>query len=135
MCINTDGCVWLGACVCVLYVDSVDTRSVLDAMRDLISLCNIYIDSRRKAGSRANGLLLKNIATYITRILRVNFCQYLFSVIGGRFLSKEECPALEHRPCSVWHFPVLHLNCPKTKICWRHHLKSVKVKGKGSALK
>lgn len=53
--------------------DSVDTRSVLEAMRDLVSLCNIYIDTRRKAGSRPNSLLLKNIATYITRILRVNF--------------------------------------------------------------
>jgi len=52
--------------------DSVDTRSVLDAMRELVSQCNIYIDSRRKTGSRPNSLLLKNIAMYVTRMLRVS---------------------------------------------------------------
>jgi len=47
-------------------------------MRDLVSLCNVYIETQRKTGSRPNSLLLKNIAVYITRMLRVNF-QFLYT--------------------------------------------------------
>jgi len=42
-------------------------------MKELVGLCNVYIDSLRKPGSSPNNLLLKNIAMYITRMLRVSF--------------------------------------------------------------
>ncbi|KAK2157413.1 hypothetical protein LSH36_192g03015 [Paralvinella palmiformis] len=51
--------------------DSVDTRSCMDAFRELITSTNIYIDSRVKVGSSPNGLLLKNIAKYITDMFKI----------------------------------------------------------------
>ncbi|KAI0208122.1 Cysteine--tRNA ligase, cytoplasmic [Lamellibrachia satsuma] len=50
--------------------DSVDTRAALDAMRELVSSSNVYIDSHRKSGIATNRLLLQRIATYVTKMLR-----------------------------------------------------------------
>lgn len=50
--------------------DNVDTRTVLDVLRDLVAGCNIYIrDSSKSAG--VNKLLLKRIAEYITDLLHI----------------------------------------------------------------
>nr|CAG4638301.1 EOG090X02DZ [Cyclestheria hislopi] len=48
--------------------DNVDTRSALDSIRDLVTACNIYL---RQTEKQANGLLLKNVAQYLTDIFRM----------------------------------------------------------------
>lgn len=50
--------------------DNIDTRTVLDRIRDLIGHCNVYIRDH-KANGTPNHLLLKRIAVYITKILRI----------------------------------------------------------------
>lgn len=54
--------------------DNIDTRSVLDNLRDLVSSTNVYIKNN---GEKLNRLLLKKIAAYITDIL------YIFGAING----------------------------------------------------
>lgn len=50
-----------------IIADNVDTRTVLDILRDLVSNCNVYIrDTTQK-----NALLLRRIAAYITDILHI----------------------------------------------------------------
>lgn len=56
------------------FLDNIDTRTVLDNLRDLVSLSNIYIRDNRDA---LNSLLLKRIALYITDIL------FIFGTIAG----------------------------------------------------
>nr|CAG4643781.1 EOG090X02DZ [Lepidurus arcticus] len=46
--------------------DNVDTRACLDAIRELVSACNIYV---RK--STPNRLLMKNVSLYITKLFRI----------------------------------------------------------------
>lgn len=51
--------------------DNVDTRSAMESIRDLISQANVYI-ARTEAEKRVpNCLLLRNIATYVTRLFRI----------------------------------------------------------------
>lgn len=59
--------------------DNVDTRTVLDTLRELVTQCNIYIrDNSTATGVKpTNGLLLKRIASYITDIL------HIFGAING----------------------------------------------------
>ncbi|KAH8402094.1 hypothetical protein KR009_009720 [Drosophila setifemur] len=54
--------------------DNIDTRSALDAIRELVSASNVYIRDNK---TRLNSLLLRNIATYITDLLHV------FGAIAG----------------------------------------------------
>nr|CAG4649995.1 EOG090X02DZ [Sida crystallina] len=54
--------------------DSVDTRTALDAIRDLVSACNVYMrQSRLQAQNQPepNRLLLKNVALYLTHIFQM----------------------------------------------------------------
>ena len=51
--------------------DNIDTRSSLEALRDLVSACNTYLDESRLAGAVANRQLLGDAARYVTRMLRV----------------------------------------------------------------
>lgn len=60
----------------VALCDNIDTRTVLDHIRDIVAACNIYIRDHSAAGT-LNVLLLKRIATYITDILHV------FGAING----------------------------------------------------
>ncbi|XP_063710173.1 cysteine--tRNA ligase, cytoplasmic [Culicoides brevitarsis] len=53
--------------------DNIDTRSALDALRDLVSHSNIYL----RDNSKFNGLLLRRIAMYVTDILNI------FGAISG----------------------------------------------------
>ncbi|XP_055855572.1 cysteine--tRNA ligase, cytoplasmic [Episyrphus balteatus] len=55
--------------------DNIDTRSALDALRDLVSSSNVYI--RDNKCSKVNSLLLRKIAMYITDLLNI------FGVIAG----------------------------------------------------
>lgn len=54
--------------------DNVDTRSALDAVRDLVSHSNVYIRDHKQ---ELNALLLRRIASYITDLLHV------FGAING----------------------------------------------------
>lgn len=54
--------------------DNIDTRSALDAIRELVSVSNVYIRDNK---TRLNSLLLRNVATYITDLLHV------FGAISG----------------------------------------------------
>lgn len=60
----------------VALCDNIDTRTVLDIIRDVVGLCNVYIRDFR-ADSTLNTLLLKRIAAYITDTL------HIFGVING----------------------------------------------------
>uniref|UniRef100_T1IU98 Cysteine--tRNA ligase, cytoplasmic n=1 Tax=Strigamia maritima TaxID=126957 RepID=T1IU98_STRMM len=51
--------------------DNIDTASVLDIIRDLISTYNIYIKDKGFAKTKPNYDILTQIATYITRILNI----------------------------------------------------------------
>lgn len=49
--------------------DNIDTRTVLDVLRDLVTTVNIYI--RDNAAHGYNALLLRKIAEYVTDILHI----------------------------------------------------------------
>uniref|UniRef100_A0A914WDT4 Cysteine--tRNA ligase, cytoplasmic n=1 Tax=Plectus sambesii TaxID=2011161 RepID=A0A914WDT4_9BILA len=51
--------------------DCIDTRTVCDRIRDLVALGNAYILEKDKEGVVPNCLLLRNIAAYITWLLRI----------------------------------------------------------------
>lgn len=51
--------------------DNIDTRSALDALRESVSAVNVYIREMNTAKRTLNTVLLKNIAVYVTHILRV----------------------------------------------------------------
>ena len=51
--------------------DNVDTRTVLEEMRALVSQCNLYMATRKAARRRPNRALLESIALYLTRMLKV----------------------------------------------------------------
>lgn len=57
--------------------DNIDTRTVLDHIRDIVAACNVYIRAHSGAAGTVNVLLLKRIAAYITDILHV------FGAISG----------------------------------------------------
>jgi len=58
--------------------DNIDTRTVLETIRELVSQSNVYIEKLRSSGA-VNRQLMKNVAAYITKI---------FDVFG--MISKEE---------------------------------------------
>lgn len=60
----------------VALCDNVDTRSVLDVIRDIVGYCNVYIRDQQSNGT-VNVLLLKRIAAYVTDIL------HIFGAING----------------------------------------------------
>ncbi len=55
----------------VAMCDSIDTRTVMETTRELISKGNAYIQSKEAERKIPNVVLLRNIAAYITRLLRV----------------------------------------------------------------
>ncbi|XP_064599613.1 cysteine--tRNA ligase, cytoplasmic-like [Liolophura sinensis] len=60
-------CQGVHECLC----DSVDTRGALENIRELVSSANIYIGEHRAAKTTPNRMLLKNIAAYITNLMRM----------------------------------------------------------------
>lgn len=57
--------------------DNIDTRSVLDEIRELINCSNNYIRAKSSSQAAVNKLLLRNVAAYVTHIMKV------FGVIPG----------------------------------------------------
>ncbi|KAL7992127.1 hypothetical protein Chor_016383 [Crotalus horridus] len=51
--------------------DNIDTRTVLEELRSLISQCNSYIAAKKSARQMPNRMLLENISIYITHIFKV----------------------------------------------------------------
>lgn len=49
------------------FPDNIDTRSVLDAVRDLIAASNVYLRDSKSP----NRLLLRDIAYYLTKIFQM----------------------------------------------------------------
>lgn len=52
-----------------IFLDNIDTKTVLEAIRECISACNVYL--RDCDSSAVNHTLLLDIAKYITEILKV----------------------------------------------------------------
>lgn len=48
-------------------LDNIDTRSTLETLRELVFESNLYLRDRKPV----NALLLHNIATYITKLLKI----------------------------------------------------------------
>ncbi|XP_061622197.1 cysteine--tRNA ligase, cytoplasmic isoform X2 [Phyllopteryx taeniolatus] len=51
--------------------DNIDTRTVLEEMRQLISQSNSYIASKKSAKLRPNRMLMQSIAMYLTNMLQI----------------------------------------------------------------
>ncbi|XP_011843579.1 PREDICTED: cysteine--tRNA ligase, cytoplasmic isoform X2 [Mandrillus leucophaeus] len=51
--------------------DNVDTRTVMEEMRALVSQCNLYMAARKAVRKRPNRALLENIALYLTHMLKI----------------------------------------------------------------
>ena len=60
-----------------LFSDSIDTKTTMDVMRELIASANVYLDTKRKNNQVPERFVLKNIVAYITRMLKVNATQYI----------------------------------------------------------
>lgn len=50
-----------------MIVDNIDTKTALDALRDLVTHCNLYLRDKKPPSA----YLLQDIAIYITDILKV----------------------------------------------------------------
>ncbi|XP_018410941.1 PREDICTED: cysteine--tRNA ligase, cytoplasmic [Nanorana parkeri] len=51
--------------------DNIDTRTVMEEMRSLVSQCNSYIASKKATKQLPNRMLLESISTYLTSMLKV----------------------------------------------------------------
>ncbi|XP_047372748.1 cysteine--tRNA ligase, cytoplasmic isoform X1 [Sciurus carolinensis] len=51
--------------------DNVDTRTVMEEMRALVSQCNLYMAARKATRRRPNRALLESIAVYLTHMLKI----------------------------------------------------------------
>uniref|UniRef100_A0A2R8N507 Cysteine--tRNA ligase, cytoplasmic n=1 Tax=Callithrix jacchus TaxID=9483 RepID=A0A2R8N507_CALJA len=51
--------------------DNVDTRTVMEEMRALVSQCNLYMAARKAVRGRPSRALLENIALYLTHMLKI----------------------------------------------------------------
>uniref|UniRef100_A0A2K6G8L2 Cysteine--tRNA ligase, cytoplasmic n=2 Tax=Propithecus coquereli TaxID=379532 RepID=A0A2K6G8L2_PROCO len=51
--------------------DNIDTRTVMEEMRALVSQCNLYMAARKAARRKPNRALLEHIALYLTHMLKI----------------------------------------------------------------
>ncbi|XP_073514278.1 cysteine--tRNA ligase, cytoplasmic isoform X2 [Phyllobates terribilis] len=51
--------------------DNIDTRTVMEEMRALVSQCNSYIAGKKAAKQTPNRMLLESISTYLTSMLNI----------------------------------------------------------------
>ena len=61
----------------LFFSDSIDTKTAMDVMRELITSANVYLDTKRKNNQVPERFVLKNIVAYITRMLKVIATQYI----------------------------------------------------------
>ncbi|CAB3410791.1 unnamed protein product [Caenorhabditis bovis] len=76
--------------------DSIDTRTVIEKIRELIGLGNAYINEKEKEGSIPNCILLRNIAAYITNLLKIFGAIPQYEEIG--FSSEDDADTLGATP-------------------------------------
>ena len=57
----------LNRSVLIFFADNIDTRKVLESIRDLVNVGNSYIQNNESR----NRVLLKKTATYMTRIFNI----------------------------------------------------------------
>jgi cysteinyl-tRNA synthetase len=53
------------------FCDNIDTRTVLETIRELVSTANAYVESHRATPGALNRQMLRAVALYITRIFDV----------------------------------------------------------------
>ena len=53
------------------FLDSADTKTAMEALKDLVTVGNVYLDSKRRGAGGPDRYLLTDMAAYITRILKV----------------------------------------------------------------
>jgi len=53
------------------FCDNIDTKTILDCLRLLVTTINSYLAKMHERKATPNGQILKNIAQYVTRILKV----------------------------------------------------------------
>ncbi|XP_015281381.1 PREDICTED: cysteine--tRNA ligase, cytoplasmic, partial [Gekko japonicus] len=51
--------------------DNIDTRTVLEEMRSLVSQCNSYIAGKKSTRQMPNRMLLENISIYLTQMFKI----------------------------------------------------------------
>ncbi|XP_047120743.1 cysteine--tRNA ligase, cytoplasmic isoform X1 [Schistocerca piceifrons] len=51
--------------------DNIDTRTALDHVRELVAVCNVYQRNCRSVGRESNCVLLWDIASYITKLMKI----------------------------------------------------------------
>lgn len=71
--------------------DSVDTRTVMEQIRELTNLGNAYIVEKEKEGAVPNCLVLRNLANYITYLLKTFGAIPQFQDIGYPIDSDNTC--------------------------------------------
>lgn len=49
------------------FLDNIDTKTALDAMRDLVTHCNLYLRDKKPP----NAFLLQDIGIYVTEVLKI----------------------------------------------------------------
>ncbi|XP_075044490.1 cysteine--tRNA ligase, cytoplasmic isoform X2 [Mixophyes fleayi] len=59
------------AAVHAALCDNIDTRTVMEEMRSLVSQCNSYIASKKAAKQPPNRMVLEGISSYLTGMLKV----------------------------------------------------------------
>jgi hypothetical protein len=55
----------------MFIADSINTKGVMECFKSLIGITNVYISNQRQQKAPLCHLLLKNIAMYITRMMKV----------------------------------------------------------------
>lgn len=60
------------SCLSFHISDSVDSKTTMEALKVLVTNANIYMDETLKAKRKVDPILLRNVASYITCILKVN---------------------------------------------------------------
>ena len=66
-----------------ICTDSIDTRTALEQVRELVTAANSYIANVRNAKRRPNRRLLENVALFITDLFKVNI------ILSHCFIGKE----------------------------------------------
>lgn len=54
----------------LIFSDNIDTAGALKTVRDLVSVCNVYM-ADKSSEFLPNALLLRDIAAYVTSLLRI----------------------------------------------------------------
>lgn len=85
--------------------DNVDTRTVLEEMRALVSQCNLYMAARKAARRRPNRALLESIALYLTHMLKIFGAIEDESTLGFPVRGPGASLDVSRTPCAQRSFP------------------------------